>query len=639
MQYVRVIGLKEDANAVLDELQNLGAVEISKPAYDGLETGRPLEISDEVLSQLTRIRGMKNSLVPFEFKARESLDARTAVAEAKKITIDSDLIALNDRLEKAKKREEEIKEELAGLEAIRPLHIDYSKLDFSVLDFRLGKVRAENLARLISYVSRSTTSFEHISAPAGAYSLVLFAFKKGEHVSEFLAKGGFEEMPIPRLSTTVSDRMGALDSELAAIAAEKGKIATEKLEISKEYWPRVAVLNEALKIEAEKAEMARKLGNTLATFTLEGWVVEKNFHNMERHLKSKFKNIAISKAGTTKQPPTEFQNPGLTSPFQFLVEFMSIPKPDEIEPASILAFTFPLIYGMIVGDVIYGILSLALAVYMVKKTKPGIIHSLGQMLAIAAVPAILFGFFFDEWFGFSFSHFMGFFGLQFSGTFLSLLGIGLVMHRLEGLTTLIVFTIFVGIFHLSFGFILGFINEWHHDKWHAFAKLGWISLIASGVVLIPKLLFKTDMLPFGDSFVVGGILGLLGLALVYKAEGFIGLFEIPGVLGNIMSYTRIAAVGLVGVIIAEKIINELVVGNIMSGMTNPVLLVVMGIVVIVLHLLNLGLAMFESLIHGARLNLVEFYGKFYKGGGRKFAPFAAARHFTRQGKPGKDLPG
>lgn len=630
MQYVRVIGLKADAAGVLEELQNLGVLEISKPQHSALEMGRPLDISDEILSQLTRIRGIKNSLVPVDFKARESLDAQSALEEAKKITIDSDLVALNDRLEKAKKREDEINEELKSLSAVKPLHIDYSKLDFNVLDFRLGKIRAENLPRLLSLVSHSTSHYEYISAPSGSSSLVLFAFKKGEHVSEALSKAGFEEMAIPRLSGTVASRMGELESELGRIIDEKKAIEHEKVRISREYWPKIAVLNEALKIEADKADAARKLGNTASTFTLEGWVVSSNFHKIESHLKSRFKNIIISRVETSKMPPTEFQNPPATEPFQFLVEFMAVPKADEIEPSSILAFTFPLIYGMIVGDVIYGLISLALALYLVKKTKPGIFHSLGQMLSVAAIPAILFGFFFDEWFGFSFEHFMGLFGVAVHGTFLSLFGLDLVMHRLEGLTTLIVFTVFVGILHLSFGFILGFINEWRHDKWHAFAKLGWIALIASGVILIPVMLFKSNLLPFGDPFIVGGLLGIIGLGLIYKAEGFIGMFEIPGVLGNIMSYTRVAAVGLVGVIIAEKIINELVVENIMHGMTDPILLILMGIVVIVLHLLNLGLAMFESLIHGARLNLIEFYGKFFHGGGKKFAPFSAARHFTRQ---------
>ncbi|MFA5105903.1 MAG: V-type ATPase 116kDa subunit family protein [Candidatus Micrarchaeia archaeon] len=629
MQYVRVIGLKADAAGVLEELQNLGVLEISKPQHSALETGKPLDISDEILAQLTRIRGIKNSLVPFEFKAQVSLDALAALEEAKKITIDGDIVALNDRLDRAKKREEEIKEELKSLAAVKPLHIDYSMLDFNILDFRLGKIRAENLSRLLSLVSHSTSHYEYISAPAGASLLVLFAFKKGEHVSESLSKAGFEELAIPRLSGTVAGRMGQLEAELGRIVDEKKAIEQDKVKLSREYWPKIAVLNEALKIEADKADAARRLGNTASTFTLEGWVVSSAYHKVESHLKSRFKNILVSRIETSKEPPTEFQNPPLTSPFQFLVDFMAVPKSDEIEPSSILALTFPLIYGMIIGDVIYGLISLALALYMVKKTNPGVIHSIGQMLAIAAIPSVIFGFVFDEWFGFSFEHFMRLFGVAVHGTFLSLFGIDLVLHRLEGLTILIVFTVFVGILHLCFGFVLGFFNNLRHDIWHAMAKLGWIGLIASGVILVPKLLFKTNLLPLGDPFIVGGALGLLGLALIYKAEGFIGMFEIPGVLGNIMSYTRIAAVGLVGVIIAEKIINEMVVGQIMAGMTNPILLLVMGIVVVILHMLNLGLAMFESLIHGARLNMVEFYGKFFHGGGKKFVPFSAARHFTR----------
>jgi len=312
------------------------------------------------------------------------------------------------------------------------------------------------------------------------------------------------------------------------------------------------------------------------------------------------------------------------------VEFFGLPVYDEVEPAAILAMTFPIIYGMMVGDVGYGLMSVVIALVILSKFKSGILNSVGKLWALAAIPTVLFGFFFDEWFGFSFQNFVAFFGVHVNGTFLSLFGIGLVLHRLEDISQLIVFTVMVGVLHLALGFLIGFFNEWHHNKTHAIAKLGWIGVLVSGLLLVPNLLFNAPFIPLAfDQVLVGAILFVVCVILIVRADGIIGLFEIPGVAGNAMSYARIAAVGIVGVVIAEKIINDLLVNGILAHTNNPIIFILVLAFVILLHFVNTFLAMFESLIQGARLNLVEFYGKFFHGGGRKFAPFAAARVYTK----------
>jgi V/A-type H+-transporting ATPase subunit I len=105
--------------------------------------------------------------------------------------------------------------------------------------------------------------------------------------------------------------------------------------------------------------------------------------------------------------------------------------------------------------------------------------------------------------------------------------------------------------------------------------------------------------------------------------------EIPGILGNVMSYLRIAAVGVGGVIIAEAI-NELLLPRLDLSPMGIIIFIITAALYVSFHLASCMLAMFESLVHGARLNVVEFYGKYFQGNGTRFAPFSARRQYTEE---------
>ena len=126
-------------------------------------------------------------------------------------------------------------------------------------------------------------------------------------------------------------------------------------------------------------------------------------------------------------------------------------------------------------------------------------------------------------------------------------------------------------------------------------------------------------------------LAVLGISIagVMMTEGVIAAVEIPGLLGNVMSYLRIAAVGVGGVIIAEAV-NELLMPKLDFSPVGFVVFIITLVLYIVMHFAACILAMFEALVHGARLNVVEFFGKFYHGGGARFAPFSARRNYTQE---------
>jgi V/A-type H+-transporting ATPase subunit I len=175
-------------------------------------------------------------------------------------------------------------------------------------------------------------------------------------------------------------------------------------------------------------------------------------------------------------------------------------------------------------------------------------------------------------------------------------------------------SIALGLAHILLGLVLGFINHLRAgERWSAAGKIGWIGVELALVLFVLAYIFQT-IEPI--SYLLAG-LGIFSLALVVRAEGITGIMEIPTLASNILSYARILAIGVSSLAIAE-VINSLLMPSAQDGW-----LILLKLPIFVAgHILNLVLGMFESLIQSARLNYVEFFSKFFAGGGHKFTPFA-----------------
>ncbi|MBI2597625.1 MAG: hypothetical protein HYW50_00330 [Candidatus Diapherotrites archaeon] len=254
---------------------------------------------------------------------------------------------------------------------------------------------------------------------------------------------------------------------------------------------------------------------------------------------------------------------------------------------------------------------------MIKKSSPdGLLSPIAKIWAICSFPTIFFGFLFDEFFGFSHAELAEKLGFSIQPLYHGL-------ERLHNVQEVLLLTIATGFVLVLLGFALGFVKEYREKNMlHAAAKLSWVFLLLSGAFLLFSI--ATGSNDF-TALAVGVIVFLASTAVIFKAEGIVGIMEIPSIAGNILSFSRILAVGLASAVVAI-IINDLVFPDPKSGflifITFPIFL--FG------HMFNTFLGMFESLIQGARLNYVEFFSKFYSGGGREFSPFKEKRKFTKR---------
>jgi V/A-type H+-transporting ATPase subunit I len=188
--------------------------------------------------------------------------------------------------------------------------------------------------------------------------------------------------------------------------------------------------------------------------------------------------------------------------------------------------------------------------------------------------------------------------------------------------------------------ILGFRNKLiEHGLKHAIlAKGSWMMILIGGVLAIAKLMPDVTSklpVPTGDPvFIVGSILAVAGLILLIAGEGFISILEIPTILSNVLSYSRILAIGLSSAGIA-LVVNTLSMdlfirpkGVLMGG---GIVLAFVGVLILFIgHLINLLLGILGPGLHSLRLQYVEFFTKFYEGGGKKYIPFGYKRKYTEE---------
>lgn len=348
-------------------------------------------------------------------------------------------------------------------------------------------------------------------------------------------------------------------------------------------------------------EAQEKFSKTQHVSALSGFVPAKDIKKLQRSLEAELGNkfqLDVGEPDTSKDVPTLLNHNNLPSSFENLLRLYSLPKYKEFDPTILMMFVFPIFYGFVLGDFGYGLISFI--VFSIAKLKLQSIKSFLSVLQLSSVSSMLFGIFYGEYFGFE-PHIFPF---EFARS-----------HHPE---TLLAIAVVFGIIHLNIGILIGFFNELKHSLKHAiYDKISWI-ILQIGLLII--YLGSTSM---GSWTTISGFLVfLLAVGLLYKGHGFIGIIEIPSFFTNILSYARLMAVGISSVVIAV-LINDystyffsMGIGGVIAG----VILFTLG------HIFNIVLGNFESFLHTLRLHYVEFFTKFYEGGGRDFKPFGEKIH-------------
>jgi V/A-type H+-transporting ATPase subunit I len=619
MERVRLIVLKAHVDGLIKDLHEAGLVDIRKSRYAGLDEGRPLHSFDEISGELLKLRTMHSMMEGAIGKRVETgpkriIDKHT-IEEARMLGFDEKLREMNQKANGFSERIKALENEALTIDRVIQFKgVDFSKLRSKTLDYRVGEISPAKTGRLGERLAKIGGHTALISEPGYNTTLVMFERKQKDEVEAILGELGFNDIELPAGMSTPIEAINRINAENDGKKEMLAQVKKEMAELSKANIHKVADLISALGIEAERAEIAARFSSSKQVYVIEGWALEEEAGKLQA-IVQRYPDVVLENAPISHDdmPPTVLDNPKVASPFEFLTGSYSLPNYFEIDPTMAYFIALPIIYGMIVGDVIYGLISLALASVILSKFKNSYMMSnVGKIWMYSAFPTIIFGILFDEWGGMSHYHLLEKV-TEWTGIVITHAPVYTGFHRIENVLALIGITALVGMIHLAAGFILGAINEWEHNKKHSIAKIAWLGVELSILLII---LPSMGMVP--KEFMTAGMVVLvISVVTLGATEGIIGIIELPGLVGNILSYTRIAVIGIVGVILAE-IINEFLMPMPEQGLMALVLIPVF----IVLHVANCFIAMFEALIQGGRLNIVEFKMKFMHGGGGVFTPFA-----------------
>ncbi len=304
------------------------------------------------------------------------------------------------------------------------------------------------------------------------------------------------------------------------------------------------------------------------------------------------------------------------------------PRYHEIDPTTLVFIAFPLFYGMILGDIGYGLILLGISLYGRSKLHGEGWNSLFTVLIYCNIVTLFFGILYAEFLGFPLAGLHGHPGLIPGWHTIPLFaGLGGEMitypiHRTHLVTTLLVLTLLIGVVHINIGLIAGFRNVLakHGMKAAVLEKIAWM-VLQVGIFL---LLF--GMMGVVPSMLPGAVVFALAVIMLVAGEGAVAVIELPSILTNTLSYSRLLAVGLSSIGIATAV-------NTMSGMawsSGGIYIVLAAIIFILGHGLNTALSIIAPGLHALRLQYVEFFTKFYEGGGRIYNPFGYNRIYTEE---------
>ncbi|MGZ7130744.1 MAG: V-type ATP synthase subunit I [Halobacteriota archaeon] len=630
MTKIQVIGPKDDLHSAVDLLYNLGTMhleDVSEAIAPGDTMLRRVKAGPraDIAGALVKVSGMFHLLPAMPINA----ELRARIYEGLRRKNDEELVSeanqIVSELEMTTKelaiRKSDLEFTLTNLthyeqviEKLQPLEAQLPVLEgFEVTVILIQQEFKEVLDIVRAALTEIThNQFELMSADVDAETTAaVTVFNKiySDEVHSFIWSQNVNEVRLPPeyLGKPFDEVLKLVEENRDRTTAEIGTVNDELTDLSMHWYPRLAMLKDVLEDRNDELTVFTKFGQTDYTFVMIGWVPKKKLANTKNALKTAFEgrvivnDIKVNRNDEDKAP-SFYDNPRIVKPFEFLNGLMSAPKYKEIDPTPLMAVFFPFFFGLMVGDIGYGlcILAFALAVRKIYGVRSYGIKQLMNILIICSFPTMFFGYLFGEFFG-NFGQMMGWIEPVTIN--------GLTLDRMEIIVPFLIFSIAVGAFMVLFGFILGLANAvTRGHKKLIYEKVGMLFAITSILVI---LLAAIQVIP-ALLLMPGAVLLIIALPLVWYGGGIVAAIDIMSSLTNIISYARLMAIGMASVVLA------LVANKLGSSMG---ILVVGILVAVTLHLVNIVLCMFSPSIQSLRLHLVEFYSKFYSGGGITYDPF------------------
>lgn len=444
--------------------------------------------------------------------------------------------------------------------------------------------------------------------------LITFPENREEEAGRLLASEGVT--PIDMRDTadegqTVKQVIERIDATIEQRRTELLEVNTRLAGYSEEVAAEVHAMRVILSDRLSQLRVNEQFAESQMLTVIRGWTPSDYYRDLEKALEREFAGQAevtqIPFDLHHEKPPTQLRNNKWIQPFEVVMSIFRPPTYGTIDPTILVAISFVIFYGFILGDAAYGVIIVLLATWL--RNRYGHIHpaikaatTIGVYMGVSS---IIFGVIYGEYFG----NFVERFWEAYLPGHMPYL-----FHRAHETTQLLALAVLFGVVHIPLALILGIREDFRHDhKKHAFEKLGMLLTLLGGMVAV---FGYFEVFPFytTPATYVAAALAIVGVILIFVAMGamgLIGVIEVMSLGGNVLSYARLMALGVASIALAD-------IANDMPEMMGWFFGILAAILI---HTANIFIGIASPTIHSLRLNFVEFLPKFYSPQGISYKPF------------------
>lgn len=661
MKRMGIYALKADRKKILERLQMENVIEVqtekdSSEVFSKTDTSSAVQTFDRNIKLLDNAVEILDEYVespkglPAMFAGRKPISG----SDFNKIEQRSqEVVKLASQLNKLQKEILENQSELLRLEGQIDSLLPWVNLDVSM---RVSKTKSTKvfigtfpnqiseleIKELLAHADVNGSELEIISEDEQQTCVfIVCSMEDGDRAEQALRAAGFAYPPSPS-KIPPKQRLKELEQQMQ-VCRENISAAESEIKTFAQNRTDFLYTSDYFTARAEKYKVLGELWQSPHVFSLTGFVPEKKAQSLKNLLENKFGAfVEISDPLETDDVPVKLKNNLYSEPVEGVIAGYSLPQKGEIDPSSIMAIFYYVLFGMMLSDAGYGlIMVIACSIILAKcKNMEESMKGTFRMFLYCGITTVFWGAMFGSFFGDAvtviaktfFNRDMAIPALWFS--------------PLDDPMRLLVFSLAFGVVHIFTGLAAGLYQFLKSKSYKdaLYDVVFWYLLVGGLIVALLSTQMFAEMvnlsfiLPQAVGNVALIIAGIAAIAIVatsgresrspYKRllKGIYGLYNISGYLSDILSYSRLLALGLATGVIAT-VFNQM--AAMVAGDGGVVGVILFSLVFIVGHVINLAINALGAYVHTNRLQYVEFFGKFYEGGGKPFKPFAGNTKYIK----------
>ncbi|MEW6081615.1 MAG: V-type ATP synthase subunit I [Bacillota bacterium] len=627
------LSLREEVTC---RLQDLGVLELVDVGED-LQRGMPLSVARDRLDRLTgalkylegftsRRKGLVETFVTVKDPVTpEEFDLITSTYDEEGIV--KDCLAGEARLAEIGHRRQQLQDTVTCLSPWLGLNVPVESLEAQDrVCLALGWMANKDVVALAEASLTLPMHVEKVSQEGSRTYVAIFLLAGHPEARDLLERSQITRASFEGLRGTPQQLVDRATEEIRHLDIEEEQIR-KKAHGMLEETTNLRALHDNLVFQAERAGATELFTHTQRAFVIRGWVRAKHMPQLEHAFRDLGSRVSIlsEDPGEGDDPPVVLENPALIQPFEVVTNLYGNPRYGEVDPTPLLAPFFFVFFGLSLSDGGYGLVLTLLCLYMLKKMDiPEGGKRLFRLLALGGVSTVVFGALTGSWFG-NAVQILPFEALKALSARITL------FDPLRNPLAVLGLALGMGVLQVWFGILVKMVIDIREGRvLEGLLDQGsWLIFIAS----VAFFAFEGQLLGTG----LGRYLVIAGALLVMFAAGrrqkslllkpfsaVLGLYGVVGYVGDVLSYARLLALGLATGVIA-MVVNQI--AQLPQGI--PVVGIVLSILIMAGgHSFNLLVSTLGSFIHSGRLQFVEFFTKFFEGGGKTFRPFRKEGRFT-----------